>query len=152
MAFTDLYSSNKMSGIDSLVYWPLKLANYCPALFIIARISGPLASPLSDCSLTESGHHYILVKGILWDRRWIVPSVGIFSPHMRIFFTEMHLHMKLKQSSKFLSDPSPNCFTIDVWHNRRQQFISYLSYCFVVSHFTAFYTSSVVFWDVIFWE
>ena len=48
---------------------------------------------------------------------------------------------KTKQSSKFLSDPSPNCFTIDLWKINCwcQQFISYLSYCFFRSDFTAFY-------------
>ena len=70
--------------------------------------------------------------GILWDRRWIAPSIGI----------------------KFQSDRSPNCFTIDVWNINcwRQQFIFLLSYCFFRRIWISFYTSSVVFWHVIFWE
>ena len=86
-------------------------------------------------------------KGILWDRRWIAPSIGIFSHTCGFVYRNAFLLLKL-------SDPSPNCFTIEVWNINcwRQQFISYLSYCFFVSHFMAFYTSSVVFWDVIFWK
>ena len=45
------------------------------------------------------------------------------------------------EASKFLSNPSPNCFTIDVWNINcwRQQFISHLSYYFfyrILRHFT----------------
>ena len=86
-------------------------------------------------------------KGILWDRRWSTPSI-------RIFLRKCIFNHETKQASKSQSDPSTNCFKIDIWNINcwRQQFISYLSYCFFVSHSTAFYMSSVVFWDVIFWE
>ena len=44
-------------------------------------------------SIRDLVHSYAcFVKGILWDRRWIAPYIGIFFPHMRIFFTEMHLY------------------------------------------------------------
>ena len=71
-------------------------------------------------------------KGISWDRRRSPPSIRIFSHTCWFLFTEMHL-----------SDPSSNCFTIDVWKIKCwiQHFISY----FLIS-------SSVVFWHVIFWE
>ena len=79
-------------------------------------------------------------KGILWDRRWSTPSIRIFPPHMLIWLRRCISNHETKQASKFQSDPCPNCFTIDVWNINcwRQQFISYLSYCFFVSHFTAF--------------
>ena len=37
-----------------------------------------------------------------------------FFPHMQIFLQKCISTHETKQSSKFLSDPSPNCFTIDV--------------------------------------
>ena len=77
------------------------------------------------------------------------------SSQMLIYFLQKCIsNHETKQASKFQSDPTSNCFTIDVWNINcwRQPCISLLSYCFFVSHFTAFYTSSVVFWDVIFWE
>ena len=68
------------------------------------------------------------------------PLSAFFPTHVDLF-TEMHF-MKLSNPPKFLSVPSPNCFTIDVWNINcwRQQFISYLSYCFflyrILRHFT----------------
>ena len=41
------------------------------------------------------------------------PLSGFFPTHAN-FFTEMHSNHETKQASKFQSDPSPNCFTIDV--------------------------------------
>ena len=44
----------------------------------------------------------ISVKGILWDRRWSPPSIGIFSPHMLIFFyRNAFLIMKLSKLQSF---------------------------------------------------
>ena len=84
----------------------------------------------------------MVIKGILWDRRWIAPSIGIFPPHMLICLQKCISNHETKQSFKIQSDPSPNCFTIDVWN-----VLSYFFYFFI-----SFYTSSVVFWYVIFWE
>ena len=42
------------------------------------------------------------------------PLSGFFPTHAE-FFTEMHT-MKLSKPPKFQSDPSSNCFTIDVWN------------------------------------
>ena len=68
-----------------------------------------------------------------------------------IFFNlQKCIPKKLKRSSKFQSDPSSNCFTIDFWkikwwiHNFILFFLNVIG--------TSFYTSSVVFWYVIFWE
>ena len=66
------------------------------------------------------------------------PLSGFF-PHMLIFLRKCIYDYETKQSSKFQSDPSLNCFTIDVWNINcwRQQVIFLLSYCFfLVSHFT----------------
>ena len=82
------------------------------------------------------------VKGVLyWD----------FFPHMLIFLQKCISNHEAKQSSKFQSDPSPNYFTIDVWKINCwfQPFISYFLIVFVS---ISFYTSSVVFWYVIFWD
>ena len=98
------------------------------------------------------------IKGILWDRQWSPPSIRIVSHKCWFFFNRnAFLIMKLSRKAGFqVSEWSePNCFIIDVWNIncRYQQFISYfLIIVFFVSHCTAFYTSSVVFWDVIFWE
>ena len=58
------------------------------------------------------------------------PQSGFFSHTFWFFLRKFISNHETKQSSKFLSDPSPNCFTIDVWNINcwRQQFISYLSY------------------------
>ena len=62
----------------------------------------------SDCDVC------CLLQGILWDRMWIAPSIGIFS-HTCWFFYRNANH-ETKQTSKFQSDPNYNCFTIDVWN------------------------------------
>ena len=71
-------------------------------------------------------------------------SLSGFFPHMLIFYRNT-------RSSQFQSDPSPNCFTINVWNIDCWLSTVYflLSYCFFC---ISFYTSSVVFWYVIFWE
>ena len=96
----------------------------------------------------------VIFKGILWDRRWSTPSIRIFSHTCWFFLRQGISNHKTKQASKFQSDPSTNCFTIDVWNINcwRQQFIFLLSYCFFRRIGISFYTSSVVFWHVIFWE
>ena len=78
-----------------------------------------------------------IVKGISWDRRWIAPSIGIFSPHMLIFLQICISNHETKQSSKFQTDPSPNC-TIDVWNINcwLSKVYFLLSYIFFVSHCT----------------
>ena len=44
---------------------------------------------------------HFVIKGILWNRRWIAPSIGIFS-HTCWFFREMHLViMKLNNPPSF---------------------------------------------------
>ena len=70
--------------------------------------------------------------GILWDCRWIAPSIGIFSPHMICLQKCIYNH-ETKQSFKFQSDPSSNCFTIDVWNINCWLSTVYfvLSYCFL---------------------
>ena len=47
-----------------------------------------------------------------------------FFPHMLILLHKCISNHETKQASKFQSDPSSNCFTIDVW------IIFLLSYCF----------------------
>ena len=63
----------------------------------------------------------------------IVDDLSRFFPTHADFFTEMHLtwHHETKYTSKFQSNPSPNCFTIDVWNINcwRQQF-TFLLNCF----------------------
>ena len=49
-------------------------------------------------------------------RKWIAPLSGFFPTHADLF-TAMHSNHETKQSFKFQSDPSPYCFTIDVWKN-----------------------------------
>ena len=48
-----------------------------------------------------------------------------FFPNMLIFLQKCISNHETKQSSKFQSDPSPNCFTINVWNINcwRQHFI-----------------------------
>ena len=66
-----------------------------------------------------------LFKVILWDRRWSPPSIRI-SPQTCWLQKCIYNH-ETKQASKFQSDQSSNCFTIDVWKINCwiQQFISY---------------------------
>ena len=74
------------------------------------------------------------------------PLSGFF-PHTCWFFVQKCIsNHETKQSFKFQSDPSPNCFTIDdIWNINCWQFLSFLLF-FCIS----FYTSSVVFWHEIF--
>ena len=67
--------------------------------------------PYMDATHTTVSQY---IKGILWDRRWIAPSIGIFSHTCGFVYRNAFLLMKLSNPHKFLSDPGPNCFTIDV--------------------------------------
>ena len=71
-----------------------------------------------------------------------------FFPHMLIFLQKCISDHETKQASKFQSDPSSNCFTIDVWKIKCCK----STFNFLFSFFISFYTCSVVFWHVIFWE
>ena len=44
-------------------------------------------------------HHF--VKGILWDRRWIAPSIGIFPHTCGFFYRNTFLLMKLSNPPSF---------------------------------------------------
>ena len=130
---------------------------HCMQLFVLSSGDSTICrlnfSPITHFCWQTSNH---LLKKSLKEYYEIVGEsrpLSAFVP-MRIFWQKCISTHETKQYSKFLSDPSPNCFTIDVWNINcwRQQFISYLSYCVFVSHFMAFYTSSVEFWDVIFLE
>ena len=77
------------------------------------------------------------------------PLIRIFPPHILILLQKYISNHKTKQAFKFQSDPSSNCFTINVWKIKCQHFISYFLIVFIC---ISFYKSSVVFWHVIFWE
>ena len=57
-------------------------------------------------------------------------------PHMQTFLQKCIYHHETKQASKFLSDPSSNCFTIAVRKINcfMQQFIFLLSYLYLILH------------------
>ena len=67
------------------------------------------------------------LKGIVWDRRWIAPSIGIFSPHMLIFFLRnAFLIIKLSNLPSFRA--------IHIWKINCCIFLTFL--LVFVSHFT----------------
>ena len=55
------------------------------------------------------------LKGIIWDCRWSPPSIRIFSHKCWFCLQKCISNHETKQASKFPSDPSSNCFTINVW-------------------------------------
>ena len=71
------------------------------------------------------------VKGILWDRWWIAPSIGIFSHTCGFFFyrNAFLLMHETKQSSKFQSDPSPNR---QLLHNRHLKYKLLINSLFLI--------------------
>ena len=54
--------------------------------------------------------------------------------------------------AEFQSYPSSNCFTIYILKYKLVEFQQFISYFVIVFFCISFYTSSVVFWHVIFWE
>ena len=104
--------------------WPcLRLAiffnitvQYGNTLFFLFKQSCRIQLWVSDRDFDFIGNIIVNLKGILWiwDSRWIAPSIGIYSHTHIFFYRNAFLLMKLSnQSSKFLSDQSPNCFTIE---------------------------------------
>ena len=108
---------------------------------------------LNDARRNISVHYVAIIRGIIIMRSSMKHALyQDFFPHMLIFLRKCFSNHETKQASKFQSDPSSNCFTIDVWNINcwRQQFIFLLSYCFFRQICISFYTSFVVFWHVIF--
>ena len=70
-----------------------------------------------------------------------------FFSHTCWFFLRKCISNHETKASKFQSDPSPNCFTIDVWNINcwRQQFISYFLIVFLYLIFHEF-CSVLIMW------
>ena len=89
--------------------------------------------------ITTIEKRMIFFKGILWEHPW-KPAIYRYltSYHIdaaaHLFFTEIHFCSRnFKESYQFQSDPSSNCFTIDVWKIKWwiHHVIVLLSYCYL---------------------
>ena len=84
------------------------------------------------------------VGGILWDLQWSPPSIRVFPHRCWFVYRNAFLSFQVSERSKLY-----NCSTIDVWKIKCNILSSYF---LIIIICISFYTSSVVFWHVIFWE
>ena len=91
--------------------------------------------------LPDVKQHWI--KGILWDRQWKPTLHQDFTTKDTDLFTEMHFYSK--KISKLPSFSAIQAMIASKTKN--DEFIILFSYLLII-----FYTSSVVFWHVIFWK
>ena len=138
------------------------LVQWCSAsIFVnsyVASRKDLLFIPYLKVSITCNG---ITNRSNLWLKEYYViigeshPLSGFFSHTCWLFLQKCIANHETKQASKFQSDPSSNCFTIDVWTIKcyKSTFYFLLFFFFFFFFFCiSFYTSSVVFCHVIFWE
>ena len=102
-------------------------------MFLTLSINHGTKSQLSHSCL-------IWFKEILWLRSSKKPALyqDFFPTHADFLRKCISNHDETKQSSKFQSDPSPNCFTINIWNKNCWLSTVYflLSYCFLYLIFT----------------
>ena len=81
---------------------------------------------------TTDWHCFPCLKRILWDRQWTLPSIWIFFHTNDLFLHKCISINKTKQSSKFQSDPSSNCYNRRLKNKLLHSTVYFLTFFFVV--------------------
>ena len=92
-----------------------------------------------------------LVKGILCDCQLRAPSIGIFSYTCWFFYRNAFLIMKLNKLPLSFRMIRALIASQSMFENKLLTYSQFISY-FLIVFWISFYTSSIVFWRVIFWE
>ena len=143
---------NKMAGIYNLLWqsvcctkWLASAISFGSLLFSAIVVLDSITYIDGMCNKVNYYFaHHLLTLFILKEYYEIVdeacPLSGFFSNTCWFFLQKCISNHETKQASKFQSDLSSNCFTINVWNillTFSSVYFLILSYCFfLVSHFT----------------